>query len=93
MIMNLAIASSIAIGTIASVLLPTASSMMMDYHPLECNANLASATCTPWSQSVTGYTNVTTGKVTIPCGACVELDVMGDIELNGLDVVGKFVFF
>ena len=70
----------------------SSSSMMMDFHPLPCNADLALASCTPWSAFANNATDASTGVVAIPCGECVELDVSGDIELGGLDVVGEEEF-
>jgi hypothetical protein len=65
---------------------------MRDFQPLSCNANLASAACSTWS-SVFGTGTSYATRITIPCGQCITMDHVGDLELlGGLDVIGKLVF-
>jgi G8 domain len=66
---------------------------MMDFVPLACNANIATASCTSWT-SIFGIATSFSQRVVIECGQCVTMDVNGgSLELlGGLDVIGKLVF-
>jgi G8 domain len=65
---------------------------MRDFLPLTCNANLASVACSKWSL-VFGTSVSQAARITIPCGQCVTMDHVGNLELlGGLDVIGKLVF-
>jgi G8 domain len=66
---------------------------MKDFKPLTCNAALASAPCTPWTERF-GMANSYTTRVVIPCGECVTMDLPNEsLTLSaGLDIIGKLVF-
>lgn len=66
-----------------------------DFVPLTCNANLASASCTPWTSIFgTAASYPSSNRLGIPCGQCVTMDLAGGrLDLfGGLDVFGKLVF-
>ena len=64
---------------------------MKDFVPLACNAKIAP--CTSWTKTF-GTATSFSGRVVIPCGQCVTMDVSGGSLqlLGGLDVIGKLVF-
>ena len=66
---------------------------MKDFVPLACNANIATASCTPWTSQF-GSATTFNERIVIPCGQCVTMDVVGGTLdlLGGLDVIGKLVF-
>lgn len=67
--------------------------LVADFVPLGCNANVASAICTPWSSQF-GPDHEHSDRVVIPCGECVTMDHEGDTLTldDGLDVQGRLVF-
>ena len=66
---------------------------MKDFVPLACNAKIASAKCSSWSDKF-GKATSYSARVAIPCGECVTMDLAGGslALLGGLDVNGKLVF-
>lgn len=65
----------------------------IDFVPLSCNANLASATCGTWtSRFGSGATQST--RIIIPCGQCITMNHPGPTLTlqDGIDIQGKLVF-
>eukprot|EP00934_Nitzschia_sp_Nitz4_P003894 Nitzschia sp. Nitz4//scaffold237_size30108//23491//29702//NITZ4_007996-RA/size30108-augustus-gene-0.41-mRNA-1//-1//CDS//3329543518//3884//frame0 len=67
---------------------------VLQFYPLQCNveADLSTQVCESWS-SLLGTANTHNKEVVVPCGKCVEMDVMVSklFLLGGLDIQGKLL--
>jgi hypothetical protein len=64
-----------------------------DFSPLDCNEDLDTAPCQPWTERF-GTEATKSERVVIECGECVEMD-FSEPELtlvNGIDIQGKLIF-
>ena len=60
------------------------------FNALTCNANMATS-CEAWSTMPESYTEIVSNIITIPCGACVDMDwtdLSTTFTLGGLNVIG-----
>ena len=65
----------------------------VDFVPLSCNANIASATCSTWTSRF-GSGATLSSRITIPCGQCITMNHPGPTLTlqGGIDIQGKLVF-
>jgi hypothetical protein len=64
-----------------------------NFVPLSCNANIASATCTSWTNRF-GSAITQSSRIIIPCGQCITMNHPGPTLTlqDGMDIQGKLVF-
>ena len=65
----------------------------VDFVPLSCNANVASASCATWTSRF-GSGATLASRVVIPCGQCITMNHPGPTLTlqGGIDIQGKLVF-
>lgn len=65
----------------------------VDFVPLSCNSNLASASCSTWTSRF-GSGATVSSRIIIPCGQCITMNHPGPTLTlqDGIDIQGKLVF-